>query len=380
MKRKLFWLTLFAGTIISCNNEAAKNFTVSGDLKNAPATQVYLEMISFDNMPPQVIDSMTITNGKFSLKGKSAEETLLQIRFPNSENSPLFFVVNDKSNIQLTGDWNDIRQLKFKGSPASERLRVFVDSLTVTQQKIMALNAGLQNAAPGDSAVVVRQQELNGIVESFRTYIKATAEKDESAMVSMFAVTLNAGATAEENEALFNNLQKRFPKHTGITTVVNQYREAVANAGKQQQQGAGGKVTVGSMAPDITMPDVNGNNFSLSSLKGKYVLVDFWASWCGPCRAENPNVVAAYNKYKNKNFTILGVSLDKTKEAWLKGIQEDKLTWNHISDLKFWDSESVKLYGFNGIPYNVLLDPEGKVIADNLRGPALEEKLAELLK
>jgi thiol-disulfide isomerase/thioredoxin len=379
MNLKFMYLVAIAAILSACNNQAAKNFTVSGELKNAPATQVYLEMISFDNMPPQVIDSMTIANGKFTLKGKSDEETLLQIRFPNSENSPLFFVVNDKSNIQLSGDWSDIRELKFKGSPASERLRVFVDSLTVTQQKIMATNAVLQNAAPGDSTVGARQQELTTMVESFRKYIKQVAEKDESAMVSMFAVTLNAGATAEENEALFNNLQKRFPKHTGIATVVNQYREAIANAGKQQQ-GPSGKVAVGSMAPEITMPDVNGKSFSLSSLKGKYVLVDFWASWCGPCRAENPNVVAAYNKYKNKNFTILGVSLDKTKEAWLKGIEEDKLTWSHISDLKFWDSEAVKLYGFSGIPYNVLLDPEGKIIADNLRGPALEEKLAELLK
>jgi peroxiredoxin len=214
------------------------------------------------------------------------------------------------------------------------------------------------------------------MVTAFKTYVKQTAMEDKSPMLSMFATSINIGTDVTENEAMFNSLVKRFPKHAGIQAVVKQFRESTANAAPPKQ----GTPAIGTMAPDITMPDVNGTNFSLSSLKGKYVLVDFWASWCGPCRAENPNLVAAYNKYKNKNFTILGVSLDKTKEAWLKGIQDDGLTWSQISDLKFWDSEAVGLYGFNGIPYNVLLDPTGKIIADNLRGSALETKLAEVLQ
>ncbi len=137
--------------------------------------------------------------------------------------------------------------------------------------------------------------------------------------------------------------------------------------------------TIGYPAMDFSQPDVNGKNVSLSSYKGKYVLVDFWASWCGPCRRENPNVVAAYQKYKDKGFDILGVSFDDNKDKWLAAIAKDNLTWTHISDLKGWQNAAGKLYGVTSIPFNLLLDKEGKILGKGLRGPELDAKLAELM-
>jgi peroxiredoxin len=149
--------------------------------------------------------------------------------------------------------------------------------------------------------------------------------------------------------------------------------------GQSINEGKGGPNPVGAVAPDFSQADTNGNPVTLSSFKGKYVLVDFWASWCRPCRDENPNVVDNYNRFKNKNFTVLGVSLDRAKEPWLQAIADDNLAWTHVSDLKFWSNEVAKLYGVGSIPQNFLIGPDGKIVAKNLRGPALEAALCQAL-
>jgi peroxiredoxin len=139
------------------------------------------------------------------------------------------------------------------------------------------------------------------------------------------------------------------------------------------------KITaIGQLAPEIALTNPNGQVVKLSSLRGKYVLIDFWAKWCGPCRRENPNVVKAYKRFKDKGFEVFGVSLDRNKEDWLKAIAEDGLTWTHVSDLKYFESQAAKDYNINAIPFSILLDKTGKIIAKNLRGAALEQKLEEV--
>ena len=185
---------------------------------------------------------------------------------------------------------------------------------------------------------------------------------------SMIAIQgLDPDRFGDTYRSLADGLLKKYPKDKSVMM----FRDAV-----NKMLGT----TIGSKAPEIVLPSPDGKEIALSSLRGKVVLIDFWASWCGPCRKEMPNVVRAYAKYKSKGFEIYGVSLDKEKGNWVEAIEEEGITWPQVSDLLYWQSSVISLYAIEGIPYTVLLDREGTIIAKNLRGEELDEKLAEVLK
>lgn len=234
-----------------------------------------------------------------------------------------------------------------------------------------------------DSTAMARYASLN---QSFVAESKRFVQQHMSSPAVLAALNrLNIQQELPLFQQVRDSLRTTIPHSNYFITFRDQVdrmaQQALAAKQQEEQQAMlDNLIPVGSVAPDFSQATPDGQQLSLSSLRGKVVLIDFWASWCRPCRMENPNVVRVYNRYKDKGFEILGVSLDKTKDAWTGAIQQDGLAWKHVSDLAFWNNAVAQQYGVSSIPYTVLLDREGKVLAKNLRGPALEAKLAEVLK
>jgi peroxiredoxin len=352
-------------------------FTVKGDLKNAPDQKVFLEQLFFNQNPPQVLDTAEMKNGKFEVEANAVEEGLYRIRF---EKNAGYIFINDKDNIDFSANANDsiLKTTKFN-TPANATLTAFIMRLDSIHTNLINEDQTRKNyqQQKNDSMAFIADNAFNISNEWYNNFLVKYIDTVSNPINALFAMGYTQDVNIDTVKNLLANLAKKYPKNSSVAAMQKQFDQYVA---AQDNQSASGNIAVGQIAPDITLPDVNGKSFSLNSLRGKYVLVDFWASWCGPCRQENPNVVANYNQFKDKNFTVLGVSLDQDKKSWLKAIKDDGLAWKQISDLKFWNSEAATLYHIEAIPYNVLIDPQGKIIATELRGNDLHNKLAEVLK
>lgn len=356
-------------------------FTVSGTLKNSPSKVVYIEETIIATGQTILKDSARINaDGKFSISVDVPGEGVYNLRLANE---PAFVtVINDAARINIEADFK--KQYDFynvSGSAASQGIRDYLAKINEWQREKFNYytQADSIRKNKGDSALAGNlEQKQRDIAQQMKIFTDQTVKQSNKAPLSLFVLATYQGMannpgfrmnafTAEELVGSLTEMIQKFPGNDDLVNIKNSVEAQIK------------KSLSGKPAPEISLPDTEGKQVTLSSFRGKYVLVDFWASWCGPCRRENPTVVEAYNRFKDKNFTVLGVSLDKQKEPWLKAIVDDQLNWTHISDLKYWQSVVVPLYGIQGIPFNVLVDPDGKIVAENLRGTALGQKLEEIL-
>ncbi|MGE0089299.1 MAG: redoxin domain-containing protein [Bacteroidales bacterium] len=379
---------VFIGLIMFSCKSQPDYFTVSGTLNNGAGEKLYFSELQTNKIA--ILDSVILENdGNFSFKGTTQEPKFYAIR--TTPNNYITLIINPFDQIIIKGNAKNLSSTyTVQGSDESNKIRILRNRLTESSRILDEIGS--------DFSSYIGKPEFNKMKDSLskksfqvindhKDYTKQFVVQNKNSLAGLMALyqqigmrqyVLDPKADIAYFEMVDSALSRSLPKSDAVKALHAQVLEIKRQLNSEFEINS--RVGIGVVAPEIALPNQDGDTIVLSSLKGKIVLVDFWASWCKPCRIENPILVKNYAKYHEKGFEIFQVSLDKSRSAWKSAIIIDSLNWTHVSDLQFWNSAPAKVYYVQSIPANFLLDKNGRIIAKNLRGDALEAKLSELFK